>query len=81
MQCSGTQQDATSASPAGRDDTEEQLLTYPQMSAVLGVPKNTLFFWVATHAIPHVRLGPRTVRFRAREIREWLSQRSVSAAR
>lgn len=34
---------------------------------------------VRRHEIPHVRLGPRFVRFDREELERWLSERSVAS--
>ena len=58
--------------PAPSDSQPEELYTYDEVSSMLKVSKNTLYFWVAQGVIPHVRLGPRTVRFRRSELHAWL---------
>jgi excisionase family DNA binding protein len=55
------------------------LLTYRDLARRLGVPVGTVHYWVCRNAIPHVRLGPRSVRFRPAEIERWLDERAVSA--
>lgn len=50
----------------------EALLTYAQVAAELHVKKGTLFYWVSQGLIPHIRLAPRTVRFRREDLRRWL---------
>ena len=47
------------------------MLTYDQLSALLNVPKSTLYGWVQAKKIPFVRLGPRTVRFHREAILAW----------
>ena len=59
------------------EDRDDSLLTYTDVARVFNVRKNTLFTWVACRAIPHLRLGPRSVRFRRSEIEQWLSHRAV----
>lgn len=49
--------------------SEDRLLTYAEVSAMLGVKVNTLYTWVRRNQIPVVRVGPRTVRFRLSDIR------------
>jgi excisionase family DNA binding protein len=56
------------------------LLTYREVARRLGVPVGTVHYWVCRNAIPHVRLGPRSVRFRPAELELWLDERAVSAA-
>ncbi|MBI2376599.1 MAG: helix-turn-helix domain-containing protein [Deltaproteobacteria bacterium] len=50
-----------------------QLLTYRRLSELTGIPIGTLKSWVHHGRIPHVRLGPRCVRFRAEDIEAWLA--------
>lgn len=52
-------------------------LTYDELSAVLGIPKATLYSMVCRAEIPHVRLGRRQVRFPVAEIEAWLRDRFV----
>lgn len=54
------------------------LLTYREVQTQFAIPRGTLFFWVHSHQIPHLRLGPRTVRFRRSELQSWLNQRAVA---
>jgi excisionase family DNA binding protein len=56
---------------------EQELLTYLQTSQIIGVPLGTLYALVAESRIPHVRLGPRLVRFRRSEIEAWLAAHNV----
>lgn len=49
-----------------------KLLTYAQASAYLNIPRNTLYTWTREGRIPHVRLGERTVRFRADDLDRWI---------
>ncbi len=56
----------------------DELVGYDQVEAEWKVPRGTLYYWVARGKIPHVRLGPRSVRFRRHELRHWLESRSVA---
>jgi len=56
---------------------EMKLLTYEEMSAVVGVPVATLQSWVHRRTVPFVRLGKRTVRFDAAVIERWLRSRAA----
>jgi excisionase family DNA binding protein len=58
---------------------EDSMMTYRDVAAALGVPVGTVYSWVHTGAIPHVRLGPRLVRFSRASIEGWLAARSVPA--
>ncbi len=56
------------------------LLTYQEASSRLAVPVDTLYGWVSEGRIPHVRLGPRTVRFETAELDAWLDERRFTPA-
>ena len=49
-----------------------KLYTYDTLSVLLNIPKNTLYAMVHEGQIPCVRIAPRTVRFEASDIEEWL---------
>lgn len=49
-----------------------EMLTYEELSALLKVPKGTLYAWVSEGRIPHIRLGKRTVRFERGRVLDWL---------
>ncbi len=72
--------DAHVPNEAAEPGRREPLLTYDQLAADLDIPLGTLFAWVSNREIPHLRLGPRTVRFRRSEIENWLKERAVPAA-
>jgi excisionase family DNA binding protein len=54
-------------------------ITYRQLSQLTGVSEGTLRVWVSKRLLPHLRLGPRTVRFKRTEIERWLAARVVNA--
>ncbi|MBI3183142.1 MAG: helix-turn-helix domain-containing protein [Myxococcales bacterium] len=54
-----------------------EMLNYADAARMIGVPVGTLYSWVGRQQIPHVRLGPRLVRFRRAEIDAWLAQKHV----
>jgi excisionase family DNA binding protein len=56
---------------------DKKLQTYGEMAARLGVPVGTLYAMVHHGRIPHVRLGPRLVRFDHEVIDAWLERHSV----
>ena len=56
---------------------EKDMLTYDEAAAVLAVPKGTLYAMVSRRLIPHVRMGPRLVRFPRAELEEWARDRVV----
>lgn len=55
-------------------------LSYPQVAELLGIRVAALRLLVCRKRIPHVRLGPRTVRFEAAAIEAWLAGCAVEAA-
>ncbi len=56
-----------------------KLIDYGAAAELLGIPLGTLYEWVSRKKLPHVRLGPRLVRFDEDELRDWLNTRRVSA--
>ncbi len=57
----------------------EKLLNIDEVAEILGVTKATIYSWTSQNKIPHVKLTKRLLKFREREIMEWISQKSVSA--
>jgi excisionase family DNA binding protein len=49
------------------------LLTYADVQRLTGWALGTLYAMVARRSIPHVRIGPRSVRFRAEDIERLIS--------
>lgn len=58
---------------------EQGLLTYLEAAALLGLPLGSLYSMVHQRRIPHIRLGPRLVRFRRSEVEAWLDSHAVPA--
>jgi excisionase family DNA binding protein len=56
------------------------LLTYADAARILCVPIGTLYALVSRHSIPHVRIGPRLVRFSRDELARWVDARRVPAS-
>lgn len=54
-------------------------LGYEGAAAYIGVPIGTVRAWVARKQIPHLRLGPRLVRFAVGDLKRWLDARRVEA--
>jgi excisionase family DNA binding protein len=57
-----------------------QMMTYRQAADLLQLPIGTIYAMVSHHRIPHVRLGPRLVRFCRDEIAKWLEVRHVGVS-
>jgi excisionase family DNA binding protein len=55
----------------------DEYLSYQQVSSAYGIGLSTLYSMVRRKQIPHVRIGPRFVRFRRSELDAWLNERSV----
>ena len=65
-----------SESPDGDDVFDHlarcaKLLTAKELAALLGISPKTIYSYVAREIIPHYRIAA-SVRFRARDIAEWL---------
>lgn len=54
-----------------------RFLTYAQAAVYLSVPVGTLRALVHRKAIPHVRIGPQSVRFDRAELDRWIDARRV----
>lgn len=48
------------------------LLSYTQAAAKLAVPVGTLRAMVSRKRVPHIRLGPRVVKFDEAELDRWI---------
>lgn len=57
-----------------------ELCGYQEAATFLRVPLGTLYAWVHQKRVPHIRLGPRAVRFDLAELRTWLESQRVEAA-
>jgi excisionase family DNA binding protein len=54
-----------------------KMMTYNEISKMLGITKGTLYSMVSRNRIPYTRLGARTVRFPEDKIQEWIKRGSV----
>ncbi len=45
----------------------------------LGVTKATIYSWTSQNKIPHIKLSKRLLKFREKDIIDWISKRSVNA--
>lgn len=59
----------------------KKLWTYTEAIERLGMPRGTLSRLVMEQRIPHLRLGPRTVRFDPGDLDEWLTAHRVAGRR
>lgn len=64
-----------------KDDMEaaKRLMNIDELSAYLGVNRNTIYWWIAMRKIPHSKLG-KLVRFDQSEINTWLDSKSRKVA-
>ena len=53
------------------------MLTYSQVSELLGIKVSTLYSLVSRKRIPHVKLGRRLVRFQKDRLLEWVEDSMV----
>jgi len=60
--------------------TPSRYLGYREAAAHLGIPVGTLRMLVCRGRIPHVRLGPRFVRFDVAKLEEWMTAHEVQVA-
>ena len=58
-----------------------EFLSYEDASRLFGIPRATLQTKVFRKEIPHIRLGPRTVRFDRAELLAWANARRVAVSR
>jgi excisionase family DNA binding protein len=57
----------------------EKLLNIDELAEILGVTKATIYSWTSQNKIPHIKLSKRLLKFREKEIMDWISKRSISA--
>ena len=64
------------------DHDRETLLRWDEAAALIDCKTPTLRGWVRQRRVPHLRIGSRRlVRFRRRDLLEWLDQQAVPAAK
>jgi excisionase family DNA binding protein len=59
----------------------DEMLDYEQMAKEFNIKKGTLHCWVHQRKIPHIRLGPRFVRFRRSAVESCMREKNVPAVR
>lgn len=57
----------------------ERLLSVAEAANVLGIKTGTLYFWVCRKIIPHVKLSSSVLRFREKDLEEFIAARFVSS--
>lgn len=60
-------------------DRKPRYAGYSELSEAIHIPVGTIYGWVRRGFIPHLRLGPRLIRFDLDEVSDWLKSRQVKA--
>jgi len=56
---------------------KDEFITYQEAAEIIGVPQGTVYSWVSLKKIPHLRFGPRLVRFSRQELQKWIEKRLI----
>ncbi len=59
--------------------TDTKMLNYKQTAELLGIPVGTVYSLVSQNRIPHLRIGPRFVRFSHDDLQAWLASKQVES--
>ena len=61
--------------------TPDVLLTQQEAAKLIGVEPRTLEAWRArgSYQLPFVKIGPRIVRYRLRDLEAWIEKQTVTA--
>ncbi len=59
------------------NETVPERMGYGEAARFLGIATGTLYLWVFQKKIPHLRFGPRLVRFSRTELEAWMRARRV----
>jgi predicted DNA-binding transcriptional regulator AlpA len=61
---------------------DEKLLTTEQVAEITGIARATFEGWRCRKngGPPHLKLGPQIIRYRWRELRQWMDARTTAAA-
>lgn len=54
----------------------EKLLTKKEVMEMLGIKESTLYAWVHQNRLPFLKLGKRLLRFREKDILEWIADKA-----
>jgi excisionase family DNA binding protein len=57
----------------------DKLLSVDEVAEMLGVTKATIYSWTYRNKIPHIKLSKRLLKFRERDIIDWIAEKAVSA--
>src|SRR5205823_967240 len=58
-------------------DAPRELLTVSAAAKRYAIPPGTFYAWLSRRQIPHIRLGPRMVRFDAVGLEKWINGKRV----
>jgi excisionase family DNA binding protein len=64
-----------------RVDLSEPLLKPAEAARLIGVHHKTIYSWVASGRMPHLRFGERTIRFTREQLAEWAAQQEQGGRR
>jgi excisionase family DNA binding protein len=64
--------------PSARSTIVEEIINCAATARLLGLPIGTIYAMVSRKKIPHIRIGPRLVRFSRKALDEWLATRAVN---
>ena len=56
----------------------EKLLNAEDVAEMLGVTRSAIYAWTWQKKIPHIKLSRNCLKFREKDIMDWISQKSVS---
>ena len=56
----------------------EKLLNIDELAEILGVTKATIYSWTSHNKIPHIKLSKRLLKFREKEIMDWISKKTIN---
>lgn len=62
------------------NDKVEKYVDYDGAQRLLGIRKPTLYTMVHAKRIPHIRIGPRFVRFEVAALLRWIDEHQVKTA-
>ncbi|MGF1508367.1 MAG: helix-turn-helix transcriptional regulator [Myxococcota bacterium] len=62
------------------EEPRRTFLTYREVSEWTGIPRGTWQYWFHIQRVPHIRLGPRLVRFRRADVEAFLESLRVPAS-
>lgn len=57
----------------------EKLLDIDEVTEILGVTRATIYSWTSRNKIPHIKLSKRLLKFREKELMDWIDRRAINA--